>query len=74
MKIATKDLLSYTLFTISNWILQLAETYGMDFFETSASTNRNISEVGQINCLSRCKCTQILQGTPCRLLLLLSVC
>lgn len=38
--------LLYLFLTTSNWILQLAETYGMEFFETSASTSSNISEVG----------------------------
>lgn len=37
---------SFSFLTISNGNLQLAETYGMEFFETSASTNSNINEVG----------------------------
>lgn len=38
--------LLYLFLNISNWILQLAESYGMEFFETSASTSSNIGEVG----------------------------
>lgn len=34
--------------TVSHWILQLAETYEMEFFETSASNSDNISEVGHM--------------------------
>ncbi len=40
---------------ISNCILQLAETYGMEFFETSASTSSNISEVGHRNDHDNCR-------------------
>ena len=43
----------YSTITSCNWILQLAQTYEMEFFETSASTSSNIREVGQTIHLQR---------------------